>query len=166
MAFATREKGRDLTQSYDKSPYTHRKIIKKDSVKFKLNPGFRDNCRLQKEQPDIFIVNLINTLSRFSSQLHTQINLKSSCEHHSIIFKRVCVRNGQGGKLERALILYVKIVIPKAKKKIWMKNINQEIVLKHGNKLVFINIPTLRGFFCSSHEPCSHFRYRLFERSC
>ena len=28
MSNVTREKGRDLTQSYDKSPYTHRKIQK------------------------------------------------------------------------------------------------------------------------------------------
>ena len=63
-----------------------------------LNASFRNNLilkfkafatnshsiqQLQKEQPDSFIVNL--TLFRFSSQLHTQIDMTSLCEHHSLI---------------------------------------------------------------------------------
>ena len=58
--------------------------------KFKLNLGFRDNCTLQEEQQDSFIVKL-NALFRFSSQLNTQIDLISLCEHHSQIIKSCLV---------------------------------------------------------------------------
>ena len=42
-----REKGRDLTKSYDKSPYTHRKIQKqRDNTKRHQKLRLHNDCRL------------------------------------------------------------------------------------------------------------------------
>ena len=38
--FSSREKGRDLTKSYDKSPYTHRKIQKSSLQHKKRHQNF------------------------------------------------------------------------------------------------------------------------------
>ena len=53
--------------------------------KVTLNPEFRNKLQLQLEQPDGFIVNF--TLFKFSSQLHTQIDMTRLCEHHSLIIQ-------------------------------------------------------------------------------
>ena len=65
--------------------------------KFKLNLDFRDPRQLHTARGTTWQLHsqlshiTLNTLFRFSSQLHTRIDLKSLCEHHSQIIKSCLV---------------------------------------------------------------------------
>ena len=58
----TREKGRDLTQSYDKSPYTHRKIQK----------GMWQHKNATKNFNYTTIADLLRTVSHLQNNLNVE----------------------------------------------------------------------------------------------